>query len=224
MLRKFVFILLIGFSFLWAEDFEYPTLINPDGTIQRREFSKEQKTTFDSIQKDVKYFHTELSKILPYLIREGKVKEKSYTREIRNFTETPPGRTNSHFVSENFVIKLTNDGKVENISFLKRRSRLNPKMYSETVIRTISNDISNEEMTALKVQIDTYTNYTDPSAPIRKLVSMSEIPSPLDRIRLLRTYRAKLEEAVREIDKLIDHKVLNDHIKLSNTLNDIELE
>lgn len=79
-------------------------------------------------------------------------------------------------------------------------------------------------MTGVKVQVDKHTNYTESNAPIRKMVSMSEIPSPVDRIRLLRTYRTKLEEAVRELDKLVDHKALNDRINLSNTLNDVELE
>lgn len=206
-----------------ANDFEYPTLINPDGTIQVREFSNEQKTTYEVVKKEVKYFQAELSRMLPYLIRQGKIKNNSYTREIRNFTETQPGRRNQHFVQETFILKLA-EGKIDTISFLKRRTRLNPKMDSETVIKSISNDTGNEEMTSVKLQIDTHTNYTEPNAPISRKFSMTEIPSPVDRIKLLRSYRSKLEEAVRELDKLVDHKALNDHTILSNTLNDIELE
>lgn len=224
MIKPILTLFLISISSVLADDFEYPTLVNPDGTIQRREFSKEQKTSFEMIQKDVKHFHNELSKMLPYLIRQGKIKNNVYSREFRNFTETQYRGRNQHFVTEKFNFRLTGDGKVENISFTKRRARLNPKMDSEVVIRTISNEVGNEEMTTLKLQIDTHTNYTDPSSPIQKVVTMLDIPSPVDRIKLLRTYRVKLEEAVREIDKLIDHKVLNDRVNLSNTLNDIELE
>ncbi len=219
-------LLFLFFALLFAvsaNDFEYPTLINPDGTIQTREFTNDQKATYEIVKKDVKFFQTEISKFLPYLIRNGKIKNNSYTREIRNFTETQPGRRNQHFVQETFILKI-GEGKIDSISFQKRRTRLNPKMDSETVIKSISNDTSNEEMTSVKVQIDTHTNYTEPAAPIRKIVGMTEIPSPVDRIRLLRSYRAKLEEAVRELDKMLDHKTLSDRTNLSNTLNDVELE
>ncbi len=221
---RILFLFFFSFTMVvYGNDFEYPTLINPDGTIQIREFTNEQKQTFDIVKKDVKYFQTELAKFLPYLIRQGKIKNNSYTREIRNFTETQPGRRNQHFVQENFILKIAG-GKIETISFQKRRTRLNPKMDSETIIRSISNDTSNEEMTGVKVQIDTHTNYTESNAPIRKVVGMMEIPSPVDRIRLLRSYRSRLEEALRELDKMLDHKVLNDRTNLSNTLNDVELE
>jgi hypothetical protein len=206
-----------------ANDFEYPTLINPDGTIQVREFSNEQKASFEIVKKEVRYFQAELSRMLPYLIRQGKIKNNSYTREIRNFTETQPGRRNQHFVIESFVLKLA-EGKIDMISFQKRRTRLNPKMDSETVIKSISNDMGNEDMTSVKLQIDTHTNYTESNSPISRVFSMTQIPSPVDRIKLLRSYRTKLEEVVRELDKLVDHKALNDHTILSNTLNDIELE
>jgi hypothetical protein len=206
-----------------ATDFEYPTLINPDGTIQVREFSKEQKFTFDSLKKEIAYFQAEISKILPYLIRNGKVKNNSYTKEIRNFIETQPGRRNQHFVYESFMISLT-DGRLSSISFIKRRTRLNPKMETETVIRYISNDTINNENPNIKLKIDTHTNYTESSSPNTKVFSMSDIPSPVDRIKLMRTYRTKVEEALRELDRIVDHKMLNDHTIMSNTLNDIELE
>ena len=226
--RKYIMpiLLVLFFSLLFAvsaDDFEYPTLINPDGTIQTREFTNEQRATFEIVKKDVKFFQGELSKFIPYLVRQGSIKNNSYTREIRNFTETQPGRRLQHFVIETFVLKMA-EGKLDSISFHKRRTRLSSKMDSETVIKSISNEPSNEEMTGVKVQVDKHTNYTESNAPIRKMVSMSEIPSPVDRIRLLRTYRTKLEEAVRELDKLVDHKALNDRINLSNTLNDVELE
>ncbi len=57
-------------------DWEYPALINPDGTIQPREFTKEQKHIFDFLKKDILYYHTEISKIVPYLTHTGRVKKQ----------------------------------------------------------------------------------------------------------------------------------------------------
>lgn len=208
---------------IYASDFEYPTLINPDGTIQIREFSKEQKRTYDNVKKDIQYFQSEIAKILPYLVRNGKVKGNVFTREFRNFTETQPGRRNQHFVNEFFVLNLT-DGKLNSISFLKRRTRLNPRMETETVVRSLSNEVGNDDMSNVKLQIDTHTNYTDTKEPIRKIFSMNDIPSPADRIKMLRTYRTKVEEALRELDKIVDHKAINEHTILSNSLNDVEIE
>lgn len=218
----FIYFFILIFS-ISASDFEYPTLINPDGTIQTREFSKEQKQTFDLVKKDIQYFQAEITKILPYLIRNGKVKGNVYTREFRNFTETQPGRRNNHFVNESFVLNVT-DGKLSSISFLKRRTRLNPKMETETVIRSLSNELNNEEMTSVKLQIDTHTNYTEANKPVSKVFAMTDIPSPVDRIKMLRVYRTKVEEALRELDKIVDHKAINEHTILSNSLNDVEVE
>ena len=116
------------------------------------------------------------------------------------------------------------NGKLSSISFLKRRTRLNPKMETETVIRSLSNELNNEEMTSVKLQIDTHTNYTEANKPVSKVFAMTDIPSPVDRIKMLRVYRTKVEEALRELDKIVDHKAINEHTILSNSLNDVEVE
>ena len=41
---------------------------------------------------------------------------------------------------------------------------------------------------------------------------------------MLRVYRTKVEEALRELDKIVDHKAINEHTILSNSLNDVEVE
>lgn len=178
MFRLLLIFCLFSFFTIFATEYEYPTLMNPDGTIQSRDYNKEQRITFESIKKDVTYFQTEIGKILPYLIRNGKVKNNSYTKEVRNFIETQPGSRNQHFVSETFVLNV-NNGKLNSISFLRRRTRLNPKMETETIIRTISNEVTNEELSSVKLQIDTHTNYTDPKMPIKKIIPMTFIPSPM---------------------------------------------
>lgn len=204
-------------------DWEYPALINPDGTIQPREFTKEQKHIFDFLKKDILYYHTEISKIVPYLTHTGRVKNNTFTKEIRNFIETQPGRRNQHFVSESFVLNLK-EGKLTSISFLKRRTRLSSKMESETVVRTISNDTTNESMTAIKLQIDTHTNYTDTKVPISRVFPISEIPYGADRLKLIRAYRTKVEETLRELDRIVERKMMNNHTTISNTLGDVEIE
>ena len=59
-------------------------------------------------------------------------------------------------------------------------------MESETIVRTISNDVSGEEMSKVKLQIDTHTNYTEPKFPISRIFAINEIPSLVDRIKLIK--------------------------------------
>jgi hypothetical protein len=79
-------------------------------------------------------------------------------------------------------------------------------------------------MTGVKLQVDTHTNYTEFKNPVRKVYNLAEIPSPRDRIKFLRSYKTNVEEALRELDRIINRNSSNDKVILSNTLKEIEIE
>jgi hypothetical protein len=207
---------------LYAID-EYPTLINPDGSFQFKEFNEGQKKSLEFMKSQNKYFLDEIQKFIPYLIKIKSFKENTFTREFRNYIEQIPNSKKKYFVRDTFSIKI-NSGKIQSIEFSRTKSLLNPEYNPETVIKTIQNSFETENLDSLSLSVETKADHIDKEKPEIKKFSFKETISPIDRIKILRAYRNKLEETLRELDKLVDFKALQNHTNISNTLKEIEID
>ncbi len=216
------YLLVLAFSLELFSD-EFPTLINPDGSFQFREFNSEQKKTYVFLKNQINYFHSEISKIVPYLNRMKLIQKDEYTREFRNYIEVEPYTRKQFFLVDTFTIK-TAAGKFSGIDFKRNRTLIEANRDPETVIKSIGNEIVGDDFSTLNLKVVTYANYSDPKNPLTQKFVFKEMISPLDRIKLMRAYRNKVEEALRSLDKMVDRKALNDNTSISNTLKEIEIE
>lgn len=213
--------ILFSLSIYSSEDF--PTLINPDGTLKFREFTKEQKDSYEFIKKQIDYYHAEIAKYIPYLIREKKIKKNQYFRQFRNYTETEIGTRKKLHIIDSFTLRLNGD-KLQGIDFKKMKAIISTNRDQETIVKSISNDLLQDDFANLHLKIENFDSDIDPKKSEVQTFVMKSMISPLDRLKVLRSYRNKVEEALRELDKQIDHKAVMDNAYIKNTIKEIELE
>ncbi len=202
---------------------DFPTLINSDGTLKFREFTKEQKDSFNFLKKQIDYFHSEISKYVPYLIRQKKIKKNQFIKEFRNYSEYELGTRKKLHIIDSFTLRLNGD-KIQGIDFKKMKAIISTNRDQETIIKSISNDLVQDDFANLHLKIENFDSDIDPKKSEVQTFVMKDMISPLDRLKVLRSYRNKVEEALRELDKQIDHKAVMDNAYIQNTLKEIELE
>lgn len=215
-----IFIFLLQIS-IFSDDF--PTLINQDGTLKFIEFTKEQKDSYEFLKKQIDYFHSEIAKYIPYLQLQKKIKKNEFVKEFRNYSETELGTRKKLHIIDSFVLRI-NGGKLQGIDFKKMKIIISTDRDQETIVKSISNDLLQDDFANLHLKIENFDSDIDPKKSEVQTFVMKTMISPLDRLKVLRSYRYKVEQALRELDKQIDHKAVMDNTYINNTIKEIELE
>ncbi len=182
-----------------------PYKLAPDGSIAVIPYNPRQQELVDKLGKEIDEYHNQINEKLKFLSFEKRMKDSrygqvGYARDIHLPYESP------YVQHSRYVMKLKGGGGAEGggfsldeISFWSRKSLTQHHKEPVTIYREMKNSASNGGVKGLTVSVRTVTVADDTI----NSYELDKIQSPWDRMRLVRTYRDRLLEVLRSVDRYI---------------------
>ena len=221
------------------------TVVGADGKVQLIEYTLEQKANLEKLNKDIQFFHDKLNEQIPYIVAEKLAKNGKYERDMDAYLEHNPAKKTQYVVNEYFILTLA-DKKVSEIKLIERKANVVTNRELETVIRTISNKVSDKPSDGVVLNInvetnggpflqgnpaDVYTSNNDKPVILptflsaglkeKQTYSMTNIVDPADRIWLVKMYKKTVEKIVRDIDRVIERRTKRKEIYTKKMLKNL---
>lgn len=198
--------------------------LNPDGSISLIPYSAKQQEKIDSLSKDIDEQHAAINERLKFLNFEKKIKDSrygqvSYAREINLPHEE------RYIQHTRFVMRLKGGGGAEGggysldeLSFWSRKSLTQKGKEPITTYRELKNTAAGG-VKGLVLIVRTVTVADDTTQNFE----LEKIQSPLERIKLATTYRDRLREVNRSIDRYIMSKGAVEAKAVSDSILEISI-
>jgi len=182
-----------------------PFVLAPDGSIAVIPYNPRQLESVNKISQEIDFYHSQINEKIKFLSFEKRMKDSrygqvGYARAIQLPYESP------YVQHSRYVMKLKGGGGAEGggfsldeISFWSRKSLTQHHKEPITIYREMKNSASNGGAKSLTISVRTVTIYDDTS----NTYELEKIQSPWDRLKLMRTYRDRLIEVLRSIDRYI---------------------
>ncbi|TGK01154.1 hypothetical protein EHQ53_09475 [Leptospira langatensis] len=211
------FLLLVFFS--WgssAQDFE------ADGQIKILPYEPTQVRDIEGLTRDIKLFHKRIEQMLPFLSKRKKIIDNEYFQfvpALENFNFPVRDR---YLVDKKFYLKVSggqNALKLDGVRFITRKSLVTKLRPIDDQTGEMKNEsVANSDPSTIVLTLKKKTD-----AGIKEEVySLSNIRSPYQRVKFVRSYRDNLAEVIQAIDKYVEGTIRADAKDVDGMLDGLE--
>lgn len=202
-LGSFLALSFLFVGILHSQDFN---TIDKDGSIQIVPSSPSQEKIVELLAIEIGNYHKEIEKRIPFFQKEKRITDGKYIQASLAREDIPPLAKKSTIINNRYILGLKGgEGgySLDEVTFWSRHSLVGKGYDPITTIREFSNKVGDSpKMEGLKLKIKKLTEY----GITENIYDLKNIKYPKERIKLVVSYRDRLIEIIRTMDRYINGK------------------